>query len=169
MIRQGTNQLNTQLELFMAAKDLDSNDKFIAIMSNVHKTCESELTRITEKYDHLEKELAELSALYDEDKTAMIQKPEDFLGIVDGFLTSWKDSIQKKKEAETKKDRKTAPSPMKKPGMGPGPVIDMNEMTQKSGILNKLAQNMGDKKTYAERRTQRGSILQGNPPQVTPK
>lgn len=142
IIRVGTNQLATQLELYMNAKDLDVNDKFIPIMSQIHKNAEQDLIMITEKFEKLEKDLAEIAQLFDEDKTQMLQKPEEFFSMIDTFLNSWKSSIQKRETKKKEKEKKE----IKKPVVG--------KKEDKEGLLNKLALTMNDKKAYERRRSQ---------------
>lgn len=132
-IRIGITQLDKLIDLL--SKDIDVKDKFIFIMSPFHKKVETEFKILLERIEILEKNLTEIAILFDEDKTQMSQKPEEFFELIDSFINYWKDSIENIKKKEEKKlqnEKKIEKENIKK-------------MMKKDGLVNQLGNSMNSK------------------------
>jgi hypothetical protein len=143
MVKSGLSLLEKQIDL-CTNSSMPSGDKFLSTFVPFQEKAENEYKIIVERNDKLEKELAEIAELFDEDKNSLVQKPEDFFSNLDSFITSWQTTriqLEKKEEAKLKKSK-----PL--PTVGP---------KKQAGLLNELSASMKNKKAYENRRSTRNN------------
>lgn len=155
MLRSGISLLKKQLE--NASSNIVQGDKFIEIMTPFLEKSESDLLLLVDRTEKLEKELIEISQLFDEDKNQVTQKPEEFFEIIDTFMNTWKetnDFLEQKKE-KLKKQNQMQMKEVQKKVMKESPI-----KRQSNGLIDQLQETMRDKKSFQDRRSQRRSIIQ---------
>lgn len=147
-MNKSLNQVAKHIELLQkssADQTLPENDKYLTVMEPFYKVSKEKVDLAKSKYDAMITSLEELSELYDEDKTIMTTKPEDFFKEVDTFLTMF-DSAKKKLAEQKAKDAKKQQLEQKKaaekvsipPNNSILPNKKNEEMEKKKGLVEAL-------------------------------